>query len=108
MPVNNQLCPDQQDLANNPLRPQNPNPSSDCYTMMPSFLRNTSMESYMSTYVEQDGKAVQISNRSCMGCHASGTDFSYIWADAVEQIVPFADPPKPSASNDTASGDTAP
>jgi hypothetical protein len=25
-----------------------------------------------------------------MGCHASGTDFSYIWADAVEQVVPIA------------------
>lgn len=98
-PVNRQLCVDQQDLDNDPLRPQNPNPSSDCYTMVPPFMRNTSMESYMSTHVEQDGKAIQVSNRSCMGCHASGTDFTYIWADAVEQIVPFADP---------GSGETAP
>lgn len=99
MAVNTRLCPDQQDLDNDPDRPQSAEPPSDCYTMVPSFLRNTSMESYMSTYVERDGKAVQISNRSCMGCHASGTDFSYIWADAVEQIVPFA---ASSQSADTA------
>lgn len=92
LPVNTRLCADQRDLADDPDRPQNPHPPSDCYTMIPPFLRNTSMESYMSTYVERGGKAVQISNRSCMGCHASGTGFSYIWADAVEQIVPIAAP----------------
>lgn len=89
--VNNQLCAGQQDISSDPLRSIDEFPS-DCYTMVPSFLRNTSMETYMATYVERDNHAVQVSNRSCMGCHASGSDFSYLWLDAVEQIVCIDDP----------------
>ncbi len=89
--VNNQLCPSQQDISSDPLRPVDTFPS-DCYTMIPTFLRNTSMETYMATYVEQNSRAVQVSNRSCMGCHASGNDFSYLWLDAVEQVVCIDDP----------------
>lgn len=64
--------------------------SGDCYTMKPRFLRNTVIESYMSTYCMSDNKAEQFSNRSCMSCHGSaGTDFSYIWLDAVSQRVPI-------------------
>jgi hypothetical protein len=36
------------------------------------------------------GRPQQISNRSCLSCHASGTGFSYVFEDAVEQIVPLA------------------
>ncbi|MFT5686128.1 MAG: hypothetical protein ACI8RZ_007084, partial [Myxococcota bacterium] len=61
---------------------------STCYTMIPNVLRNTSMESYMSADVlDESGDLHQTSNRSCMGCHQSGADFSFIWLDAVEQVV---------------------
>lgn len=89
--VNKQLCASQQDISSDPLRPVDTFPS-DCYTMIPTFLRNTSMETFMATYVEQDSHALQVSNRSCMGCHASGNDFSYIWLDGVEQVVCVDDP----------------
>ena len=89
--VNHRLCPSQQDIGSDPLRPIETFPT-DCYTMVPTFLRNTSMETYMQTWVEMDGHAVQVSNRSCMGCHASGNDFSYVWLDAVEQPVCIDDP----------------
>jgi hypothetical protein len=90
-PVNTRLCPGQRD---SPVEPPTPPPADpDCYTMVPEFLRNTAIESYMTTYEMRHGQVEQVSNRSCMGCHASGTDFSYIWADAVEQVVaiPAAD-----------------
>ncbi|MBL4673542.1 MAG: hypothetical protein JKX81_14880 [Arenicella sp.] len=60
---------------------------SNCFTMVPRYLRNPVVESYMTTYNYQ---RQQYSNRSCMGCHTSaGADASYIWLDAVEQVVPL-------------------
>lgn len=59
----------------------------NCFTMIPRYLRNPVVESYMSTYNYQ---RQQYSNRSCMGCHTqAGADASYIWLDAVEQVVPL-------------------
>ena len=81
--VNPGLCPDQWDVAADPTATPTPDPT--CYTMVPSVLRNTSMESYMTLWTDA---STQRSNRSCMGCHFDGTDFSYIWLDAVEQVVP--------------------
>ena len=90
--VNNRLCPSQQDISSDPLRPVDSFPT-DCYTQIPTFLRNTSMETYMQTYVQPSGgEPIQLSNRSCMGCHAAGNDFSYLWLDAVEQVVCIDDP----------------
>ncbi|MDY8136157.1 hypothetical protein [Aquimarina sp. 2201CG5-10] len=61
---------------------------NECFTMVPRFLRNSVIESYMSAYCNQNGKAKQFSNRSCMSCHGSaGADLSYIWLDAVSQRV---------------------
>jgi transposase-like protein len=68
--------------------------------MVPPHLRNTSMESFMSTdfSVSVTNKTTgsvtsevkQFSNRSCMGCHGEGgTDFSYVYLDAVTQRVPI-------------------
>ncbi len=63
-------------------------PDGSCYTRIPRFLRNTVIESYMTTWIENgDGHPQQISNRSCTSCHASGTDFSFIFEDAVELTV---------------------
>ncbi|MEM7103231.1 MAG: cytochrome P460 family protein [Bacteroidota bacterium] len=62
--------------------------ADDCFSMVPRYLRNTVVESYMSTYCSKSGKSIQLSNRSCMGCHGeAGADFSYIWLDAVSQRV---------------------
>lgn len=62
---------------------------NNCFTMIPKYLRNPVVESYMSTYNYQ---REQYSNRSCMGCHTeAGADASYIWLDGVEQVVPLAD-----------------
>lgn len=64
------------------------NLKEDCYKMVPRFLRNTVIESYMSTYCTVDDKNQQFSNRSCMSCHGqAGADFSYIWLDAVAQRI---------------------
>ncbi|MEM7186244.1 MAG: hypothetical protein AAF466_06265 [Bacteroidota bacterium] len=60
----------------------------DCFTMVPRFLRNSVIESYMATYCEVDGKPKQVSNRSCMSCHGSaGADMSYVFLDAVSQRI---------------------
>ena len=61
----------------------------NCYTLVPLNLRNSVVESYMTDYFNNtSGKPVQKSNRSCLGCHGNaGTDFSYIFLDAVEQRV---------------------
>ena len=65
-------------------------PAGSCYTRVPEFLRNTVIESYMTTWINNDqNHPQQISNRSCMGCHADGTNFSYIFEDAVELTVDF-------------------
>ncbi len=70
-------------------RPQQVGPN--CYTLVPEVLRNSVIESYMADYYnDMRGRPVQRSNRSCMGCHGdAGTDFSYIFLDAVEQRVPI-------------------
>ncbi|MEP0264433.1 hypothetical protein [Dokdonia sp.] len=62
---------------------------NDCFSARPRFLRNTVIESFMTTYCDdENGKATQRSNRSCMTCHgAAGADLSYIWLDAVSQRV---------------------
>ncbi|MBL4662220.1 MAG: hypothetical protein JKY22_01340, partial [Flavobacteriaceae bacterium] len=65
---------------------------NDCFTMVPRFLRNTVIESYMSTYCEVDGKPKQVSNRSCMSCHGNaGADLSFVYLDAVSQRVQLVD-----------------
>jgi len=62
--------------------------SSDCFKMVPRHLRNTVIESYMSTYCSSGNTFKQYSNRSCMSCHGNaGADFSYIWLDAVSQRI---------------------
>ncbi len=86
-PVNTQLCRDQWGLQHDPTI--TPTPDRGCYTMVPNVLRNTSMESYMATYIVGETGPRQVSNRSCMGCHSAGTDFSFIWLDGVEQVVPI-------------------
>lgn len=64
----------------------------DCFTMVPRFLRNSVIESYMSAYCEVDGKPKQVSNRSCMSCHGNaGADLSYVYLDAVSQRVQLVD-----------------
>jgi hypothetical protein len=61
---------------------------ADCYTIVPQFLRNTSMESYMASYYLPGQPLHQFSNRGCMNCHGeAGADFSYVWLDAVNQRV---------------------
>ncbi|MFT7603849.1 MAG: hypothetical protein ACI8VT_001417 [Saprospiraceae bacterium] len=67
----------------------------DCFTMVPEYLRNTVIESYMSTYCTKENIAgmdnQQFSNRSCMSCHGNaGANFSYLWLDAVSQRVKIA------------------
>ncbi len=69
--------------------------SGECFEIVPQTLRNTSMESYMGTYVGK-GTGVgeedihQISNRGCMNCHGeAGADFSYLWLDGSNQRVPI-------------------
>jgi hypothetical protein len=67
---------------------------ADCYTLVPEDLRNSVIESYMTDYYnDRQGRPVQRSNRSCMGCHGdAGADFSYIFLDGVEQRVPIQTP----------------
>lgn len=91
LPVNTQLCKAEQDQSSHPetgiqTAKQDPN----CYTAIPQFSRNVVIESYMTTYVDDHSNIQQISNRSCMTCHKAGTNFSYIWVDAVEQVVPIS------------------
>jgi len=58
---------------------------------VPQFLRNTVIESYMTTYELQDGEPTQVSNRSCLNCHVTtGTNSSYLWLDAVANRVPVS------------------
>lgn len=60
----------------------------ECYTIVPQFLRNTSMESFMASYYRPGEPLHQFSNRGCMNCHGeAGADFSYLWLDAVNQRV---------------------
>ena len=62
--------------------------SGTCFKMIPRFLRNSVIESYMSSYCNVAGEISQESNRSCMSCHGTaGNDLSYIWLDAVSQRV---------------------
>lgn len=67
----------------------------NCYQLVPEFLRNTAIESYMTTYVTEGNDNVQISNRSCLECHVSlGPSGSYVWLDAVSNRVPLASAPR--------------
>lgn len=60
----------------------------NCFQLVPQFLRNTVIESYMTTYVTEAGANRQISNRSCIECHLTGVNGSYVWLDAVGNRVP--------------------
>ena len=78
---------------------------TDCYTIMPKLfqpghrLRNTTMETYQVSYVNPDAghdnappsRDGQYSSMGCIQCHGNaGVDFSFIWSDAVEEMVPLA------------------
>ena len=61
--------------------------SENCYIQIPGDLRNTPMETYMASFGEG---TEQFSSDSCMNCHgAAAVDFSYIWLDAMTNIVPL-------------------
>ena len=62
----------------------------NCFQLVPRFLRNTVIESYMTTYVSEGGASRQISNRSCLECHLIGVNGSYVWLDAVANRVPVS------------------
>ncbi len=82
-----------------------------CFTFLPPDLRlrNTTIESFQASYclpTDEDigndppnctPEAVEANPRlassgGCMNCHfSSGTDSSFIWADAVEEVVPLTD-----------------
>ena len=61
--------------------------SENCYTQIPGDLRNTSMETYMASFGEG---TEHFSSDSCLNCHgAVGANFSFIWLDAMTNIVPL-------------------
>jgi hypothetical protein len=80
-----------------------------CFTFMPEGLRlrNSVIESFQVSYCAPDDEdigndpvkctpdgvvenPIQSSSGGCMNCHfSSGTDSSYIWADAIEEKVPL-------------------
>lgn len=60
----------------------------NCFVLVPEFLRNSVIESYMTTYVQDGDHPRQISNRSCLECHLIGANGSYVWLDAVANRVP--------------------
>lgn len=61
--------------------------SENCYTQIPGDLRNTTMETYMASF---GSGTQQFSSDSCMNCHgATAADFSFIWLDAMTNIVPI-------------------
>lgn len=62
----------------------------NCFVRVPDVLRNSVIESYMTTYVQEGDHPTQISNRSCLGCHMIGVDGSYVWLDAVANRVPVS------------------
>lgn len=63
----------------------------NCFQLVPQFLRNTVVESYMTTYDTVGGQPTQVSNRSCLNCHvATGNNGSYVWLDAVANRVPVS------------------
>lgn len=72
-------------------------PKPECYTMQPRSgdgelkLRNTTMETFQAAWDDPaTGDAHQVSSQSCFNCHGfSGVDFSFVWTDATEEIVPF-------------------
>ena len=58
-----------------------PPASSDCFTQVPTNLRNTSSETYMASY---GTGTTEMPSDSCLNCHAAGgIDKSYIWLDAM-------------------------
>lgn len=62
----------------------------NCFQIVPFRLRNPVIESYMTTYVQDNDKGRQISNRGCLNCHMSGANGSYLWLDAVGVRVPVS------------------
>ncbi|MBT5498697.1 MAG: hypothetical protein HOK54_23415, partial [Alphaproteobacteria bacterium] len=67
--------------------------SPDCYTLIPLNLRlrNTTLETFQVSHLlpEKDANR-QASSGGCMQCHGStGVDFSFVWVDAAEEIVPL-------------------
>lgn len=81
-----------------------------CFTFLPPGLRlrNTVIESYQASYCAPEDEDIgndpvnctpekvtkdphQSSSGGCMNCHfSSGTDSSFIWADAIEELVPLS------------------
>lgn len=58
-----------------------------CYTQVPDFLRNTSMETLL---VQFDETGKQYCSDSCMNCHfVGGVDGSYLWLDAMLSPYPL-------------------
>ncbi|MEE9214350.1 MAG: hypothetical protein V3U54_06070 [Thermodesulfobacteriota bacterium] len=71
-------------------------------------MRNTVIESYQASYCAPEDEDIgndpknctpeqvvidphQSSSGGCMNCHfSSGTDSSFIWADAIEEVVPLS------------------
>jgi len=88
---------------------QGDNPNS-CFTFLPPGLRlrNTVIESYQASFCAPEDEDIgndptnctpeqvvidphQSSSGGCMNCHfSSGTDSSFIWADAIEELVPLS------------------
>jgi hypothetical protein len=65
----------------------------DCYTLIPLNLRlrNTTLETFQVSHLlpEKDANG-QASSGGCMQCHGpTGVDFSFVWVDAAEEIVPL-------------------
>lgn len=81
-------------------------PKPSCYTMQPRSgsgelkLRNTTMETFQAAWKGPGTSAAsQVSSQSCFNCHGfSGVDFSFLWTDATEEIIPF---PPPSSTPPT-------
>lgn len=62
----------------------------NCFQIVPLRLRNPVIESYMTTYVQDNDGGRQISNRGCLNCHMIGANGSYLWLDAVGVHVPVS------------------
>jgi len=86
-----------------------------CFNFLPPGLRlrNTTIESYQASFCSPSDEDISnepdctpenvtenahlASSGGCMNCHfSSGTDSSFVWADAVEELVPLPAEPRPS------------
>ena len=83
--------------------------SEPCFKFLPNGLRlrNTTMETFQASYCKPDDENIdndpkdctpelieenpqQASSAGCMNCHVpTGNDTSFIWADALEELVPL-------------------